>query len=121
LFSFSLGEAAGDDDLSDSAFLFLADGVVNRVQCFGLCGGDEAACIDNDDIGGVGVLGYTQARLGDLGKHALAVNHIFWTAQRYKADGYPFFVPVRIHWSYHKMFDGYNKDVILSIFKMFEK
>ena len=69
------------------ALLFSFEGVIDGVEgfCFGGC--DEAAGIDDDDGGVVGVLGDAEAGLGDLGEHTFAIDHIFGTAEGYKANG----------------------------------
>jgi hypothetical protein len=97
-FTHSLGKAAGDDDFLDMALLFSFDGVIDGVEgfCFGGC--DEAAGIDDNDIGVIGVLGYTEAGLGYEGEHSFAINHIFWAAEGDEADGSPVFTLFNIHW-----------------------
>ena len=69
------------------ALLFSFEGVIDGVEGFGFGGRDEAAGIDDDDGGVVWVLGDAEAGLGDLGEHTFAIDHIFGTAERYKADG----------------------------------
>jgi len=69
------------------ALLFLFEGVIDGVEGFGFGGRDEAAGIDYDDGGVVGVLCYAEAGLGDLCEHTFAIDHIFGTAERYKANG----------------------------------
>ena len=97
VFAHSLCQAAGDDDFLHFALLFLFDGVLYDVEGFRFGGCDEAAGIDDDDIGIIGVLCYTEAGLGDEGEHPFAVHHIFGTAEGDEADGSPFFILFNIH------------------------
>lgn len=86
-FTHSLGEASSDDDFSDMAFLFSFEGVIYGVEGFRFGGCDEAAGIYYEDEGVVGVVGDAEAGLGDLGEHSFAIDHVFGTAEGYKANG----------------------------------
>lgn len=61
--------------------------MIDGVEGFSFGGCDEAASVDDDDGGIVGVLCDAEAGLGDLGQHSFAIDHIFGTAERYKANG----------------------------------
>ncbi len=45
---------------------------------------DEAAGVDDDDIGPVGVRSQGVAVLGQLAEHALGIDQVLWAAKRYK-------------------------------------
>jgi hypothetical protein len=87
LFADSLGEAAGDDDFSDEAAGLLFKDVLDDFEGFGFCGFDEAAGVDNDKVGLVGVFDEGEAGLDDLGEHLFAVNNVLGAAQCVEADG----------------------------------
>src|SRR5262249_38162927 len=77
----ALGKAAGDDNGADAALLLerehLADdgkGLLPRRL-------DEAAGVDDDHIGAVGVGGQRVAILGQLAEHALGVNEVLGATQ----------------------------------------
>ena len=85
-FAEALWQAAGDDDLLHLSFLFLFDGAAYSFECFCFGGSDEAASVNNDDVGVVGIFSNDEAGLCDLRQHPLAIDDIFGTAESDETD-----------------------------------
>ena len=83
----ALDEAAGDDDAFALASGFLLDGLVDFAEGFILGGFEEAAGVDDDGIGLIGVGGDGQAILGEEAEHALGVHEVFRAAEADEGDG----------------------------------
>jgi hypothetical protein len=87
----SFAEAACYNNFFYSSGGFAVHGMFYGLEGFVFGGGDEAAGIDNNDIGIVRLGGYHKVGLSDFGQHFFAVDYIFGTTQCYKAHGYGFF------------------------------
>jgi hypothetical protein len=96
-FAETLRQATGDDNLSDPAFLFSADGVVYRIERLGFGGGNKTAGVYDDDIGVVAVVGNDEAGLCDLGQHSFAIDYVLGTAESDKSHCYRRSVFFQLH------------------------
>src|SRR5262249_41013198 len=76
-----LGEAAGDDDGADLALALEVEHLADDAERLLPGGLDEAAGVDDDDLGAVGLGGQRVAGLGELSKHPLGVNEVLGTAE----------------------------------------
>src|SRR5262249_11217959 len=80
-FALALGEAAGDDDGADAALLLERQHLADDGQRLLAGRLDEAAGVDDDGGGAVGVGGQRVAVLGQLAEHALGVDEVLGAAQ----------------------------------------
>ena len=79
-------ETAGDHEALGFAGSFVFGHFQNGVDGFLLGGVDEAAGVNNDDVG-IGRLGSKLVAVcHELAHHDLGINEIFWAAETYKSD-----------------------------------
>ncbi len=77
----AFGETAGDDDGTDAALLFQCQHLADDAERFLPSRFDEAAGVDDDDVGAVGVRREHEAVLGELAEHALGIDEVLRAAE----------------------------------------
>ena len=77
----ALGQAAGHDDGADAALLLEVEHLADDAERFLAGRLDEAAGVDDHDVGAVGVGRQGVAVLGQLAEHALGIDEVFRTAE----------------------------------------
>ena len=76
-----LGQAAGDDDGADLALLLQVEHLADDAERLLPGRLDEAAGVDDDDVGPVGVGDEGVAVLGQLAEHALGIDGVLRAAE----------------------------------------
>ena len=82
----ALGQAAGDDQPLARARLLVAGHVEDRVDRLLLRLADEAAGVDDDDVGGLGIGDQTVAGVGRVAEHDLCVDAVLRTTEGDEMD-----------------------------------
>src|SRR5262249_9953242 len=80
----AFGETAGDDDGADAALLFQLEHLADDAERFLPRWLDEAAGVDYDDVGAVGIGHERIAVLRELAQHALRIDKVLRTAKTNK-------------------------------------
>jgi hypothetical protein len=83
----ALGEAAGHHELLAAPLLLVARQLEDGLDRLLLGALDEAAGVDDDDVGAGGVLHQPVAGLGQGAEHDLAVHPVLRAAERVHVDG----------------------------------
>ena len=83
----ALGQAAGDDDGPDPALLLEVEHLADDAERLLPGRLDEAAGVDDDDVGPVGVGDERVAVLGELAEHALGIDEVLRTAEADEGEG----------------------------------
>ena len=86
LVAVALDQASGDDQLLGAADLLVLGHFENGVDGFLFCGIDEAAGVDDEDVGLIRMRRQLMPVRGELPHHDFAVHEILGTAQTDKAD-----------------------------------
>ncbi len=84
----ALGQAAGDDDRADSALILEGEHLADDGERFLPGRLDEAARVDDDDVGPVGVGDERVAVLAQLAEHALGIDQVLRTAEADEGEGW---------------------------------
>ena len=77
----ALGQAAGDDDCTDAPLFLERQHLANDAKRFLARGLDEAARVDHNDVGAVGIRHQRVAILCQPAEHALGIDEVFGTAE----------------------------------------
>jgi hypothetical protein len=93
----SLGQAAGNDYLFYAAAGLAANSVSYCLEGFGFGWCNKTAGINDNSISVVWVGCYDNTGLCDFSQHSFAIDGIFGTAKRYKADRCGFFAGFLSH------------------------
>src|SRR5262249_23515524 len=82
----ALGQAPGHDDGTDPALLLEVEHLADDGQGFLASGFDEAAGIDDDDVGAIGLGGEGVAGLRELAEHAFGIDEVLGAAKADKRE-----------------------------------
>ena len=84
----AFGETAGDDDGAEPALLLEREHLADDAERLLAGRFDEAAGVDDDDIGAVGVGREGVAVLRQLAEHALAIDEVLRAAEADEGEGF---------------------------------